>query len=891
MLSHEALLQLFDKYAISETGQKRIHWIRENAPVRRVHGGGNAVSVRYVPRKMPFTLEAEAFNTEYAALFTFDHDEETLEIYPQPTQVKITYINHSGKKVSPYITPDFFLIRKTEFVFVECKTEEELRKLALAEPNRYVIDENGRWRSPPAERAAQELGCNFIFWSTKDNNWALIENLEFLGDYLGQKCPQVPEIEKSALKGFFSASAFATISELIKGPLQAKADSIYSLIAQGELYFDLLQDRLSLPEHAIVYRDEDTAQAYRLFARTQTGLATSPGASLPIEIGARFIWDGRNWEIVNSGTEFISARPLDGDFGKPNIIELTRQQLERLTKEGKIHLPTEDEEIKVIKLEAEELLRGCSEDQLRTATDRYQVLFGHPDQGNPLIDRKKRTRAYWMKYWREAEQKYGYGLLGLIPNLAHTQGNRSRKLSDQVIGLIQRVISEHWETPKRKLTTAIYGALRLLCHEVGVEPPSRTTLRAEIKRLTTHKNLVNRLGKKAAYSEEPEYLILDYTTPRHGTRPFHIAHIDHTPLDIVLLDKSLLGTIKSLWLTLMIDAYSRKVLAFYLSYDPPSYRSNMMVIRECVRRHGRIPSFIVVDRGSDFESTYFETLLARLKCHKKRRPAAKPRNGSLIERLFRTTLEEFIYSLLGNTQAYVNFRQVSPEVDPARHAAWVFDRLSKRLDEYFEQVYHKNIHSTLGQSPEQMFLEGVTFSGSRDHTLIPYNRDFLINTCPSTAKGTARVTQHGVKINYLFYKSHVFLLPGIKGTDVQVRYEPFNKGLAYAYVNNKWHEIHSDHYALFSQLSERSIRIASTHIHLLNRRMGKVQAVNAERLASFLRSIEGEEALLVQQKRDAETQEYRDEIIKFPKSASNFSEVQSLGPINSMPQPKLLEDF
>jgi putative transposase len=207
MLSDEELETLFDTNKTPDQGRKRIHWIRQNAPVRRVSGGTKSVKVRYVPRKMPFVLEAEAFITEYAALVTYDNDDETLEIYSQPAQLKISYINSKGKKVSPLITPDLFLIGNTGFRFEECKTEEELLKLARAEPTRYRVDESGRWRSPPAETAAAELGCGFSIRSTKENNWALIDNLDFLRDYLTDRCPAVPDSEKESVLGYFKASA------------------------------------------------------------------------------------------------------------------------------------------------------------------------------------------------------------------------------------------------------------------------------------------------------------------------------------------------------------------------------------------------------------------------------------------------------------------------------------------------------------------------------------------------------------------------------------------------------------------------------------------------------------------------------------------------------------
>ncbi len=77
----------------------------------------------------------------------------------------------------------------------------------------------------------------------------------------------------------------------------------------------------------------------------------------------------------------------------------------------------------------------------------------------------------------------------------------------------------------------------------------------------------------------------------------------------------------------------------------------MMALRICVQRFGRFPQAVVVDGGKEFHSLYFETLLARYHCIKKTRPGALPRFGSVIERLFGTTNTQFVYNLLGNTQA------------------------------------------------------------------------------------------------------------------------------------------------------------------------------------------------------------------------------------------------
>jgi len=170
MLDEIALDALFDRLGIFPDARQRIRWIRENAPIRAVGGGSRNTVCRFSSLKMGFVLEAEAFNTEYAAFEDYENDVSTLEFYPQPCKLRINYINANDKLVHPDITPDIFRVCHDYFAFEECKTEAELLKLAQEQPNRYVVDENGKWRSPPAEIAANKLGCRFTVRSSSENN-------------------------------------------------------------------------------------------------------------------------------------------------------------------------------------------------------------------------------------------------------------------------------------------------------------------------------------------------------------------------------------------------------------------------------------------------------------------------------------------------------------------------------------------------------------------------------------------------------------------------------------------------------------------------------------------------------------------------------------------------
>ena len=113
----------------------------------------------------------------------------------------------------------------------------------------------------------------------------------------------------------------------------------------------------------------------------------------------------------------------------------------------------------------------------------------------------------------------------------------------------------------------------------------------------------------------------------------------------------------------------------------------------------------------------------------------------------------------------------------------------------------------------------------------------------------------GVKINYLYYWSDAFLNPEIEKTQVPVRFDPFDAGVAYAFVKGHWVHCISEHYATFSGCTEREIRLATTELRKQNQRHGQQFTITARKLADFLNSLEAEELLLEQRLRDTEARE------------------------------------
>jgi transposase InsO family protein len=850
MLNHDELARLCQRLGLSKQAQAVIQEIRSSPPSRRVRSSAGNVSVRYPSRKMGVTIQAESHRNELAGIYEKEHDEDTLEYYDQPPRIKLVYQAKNGRQVGVLHTPDYFVIRKEGVGWEEWKTEAELVQLADKMPNRYVLVEKNRWRCPPGERHAAALGFFYLVRSSAEIDWIFQRNMLFLEDYLRADCPPVGEAISAAVGALVTAQPGISLDELLRSAQGASSDDLYTLIATEQVYVNVRAAPLAEPERVPVFRDQETARAYTLMTATATQAVVTNPASVHVTVGASVVWDGKRWTIVNAGESTTALLTDDG-----TLVELPRTTFEMLARQGRLTGMREQGQMSV-SAEARELLARASPADLREANRRYAIIAPRLAGGPGLGDTTPaRTLRHWLFKWREAERLHGCGYVGLLPRLWKS-GNRQRKLPESTLAALDEFIVNDYETLKQKPKFEVYGALVRACEERGLVAPSYKTFVRAVNQRPRQEQAEKRQGRRAAYQHQPFHWELTLTTPRHGDRPFEIGHIDHTELDIELLCSRTGRPLGRPWVTFLVDAFSRRLLAVYLTFDPPSYRCCMMVLRECVRRHGRLPQIVVVDGGREFGSIYFETLLARYECTKKTRPAAQPRFGSVCERLFGTTNTRFVHNLLGNTQITRNVRQVTQAVQPKTHARWTLGRLYARLCEWAYQIYDTLAHPALGQTPREAFTAGLARGGRRPQRLIPYDEDFRMFTLPSTRKGTAKVTPRlGVKINYICYWSDAFLDAEVEQTQVPVRFDPFDAGMAYAFIRGRWVRCISEHHARFAGRSERELMLATAELRRRNRSHTQQFTVTARRLADFVASLEAEEVLLEQRLRDAEAKD------------------------------------
>jgi putative transposase len=845
MLKESELFRLIQRLNLSTQAQQIIKEIRTSSPVRRVRSAAGNVSVRYPSRKMGFVIQAESHRNELAGIYEKEYDPEVLEYYDQPSRIKLVYEAKSGRMVGVWHTPDYFVIQRDSIGWEEWKTETELEHLVEKMPNRYVREKNS-WHCPPGVEYAEQFGFFYQVRSSAEIDWCLQRNFLFLEDYFHGVAECIEERSVDEIITLVVENPGITLEELFFN-VKISRDIVFAMVVQERIYIDLRTAPLAEPHRVRVFRDQETAQGYGLAVASLNANRNFVNT----DSGSSVIWDGQNWTIVNYGDTQVTLLNFDG-----TLINLAKANFESLIKTGQVSNPDTSKVLGKNSAAVDELISGTSPADFEEANRRYRIissrLAGYQVNEENIPDR---TIRRWISRWNKAEACYGSGYLGLIPQ-RRNRGNHRPKLPSNVANIINEFIANDYETLKQKTKVAVYGALVKKCEEQEFKPPSYKTFIQAIQKRPRVEQVQKHQGKRAAYQHEVFYQELTPTTPRHGDRPFEIGHIDHTLLDIELVCSRTGRNLGRPWGTFLSDAFSRRLLAVTLAFDSPSYRSCMMVIRECVKQHGRFPQIIVVDGGREFESIYFETLLARYECSKKTRPGGKPRFGSVCERLFGTTNTRFIYNLLGNTQITRNVRQVTQAVLPKNLACWAFGQFYVRLCEWAYEVYDVIDHPALGQSPRDAFEMAIARSGKRSQRFVPYDENFRMFTLPTTRKGTAKILPHvGIKINFVYYWSDAFHSQEVEGTQVPVRYDPFDIGTAYAFVKGRWVCCLSEHYSRFSGRSEREIQLATSELRRRSQLHGQKFSVTARKLADFLASLEAEELLLEQRLKDFETKE------------------------------------
>lgn len=367
------------------------------------------------------------------------------------------------------------------------------------------------------------------------------------------------------------------------------------------------------------------------------------------------------------------------------------------------------------------------------------------------------TLYNWIKLYEQTGEPSS-----LVPGTAK-RGKKGNRLDPKVNEIIEDVLENVYLNSQRYSFNRVYTKIYLACRHENLKAPHRNTIRYRISKIEPKKVVKRRDGHKKAQEEFGNF---EGKFPA-GKFPFDFIQIDHTPLDIRLVDRIYRKPLGRATLTMAIDVYSRMVVGIYLSFLGPAFYNvsqcmfNIFTKKDnLLKRYGvegewdifGIPRIIGVDNGSDLICEDMQRVCDEYGISLQKRPVGRPQFGPHIERAFRTHNGD-IHDLPGTT--FSNIAEKG-NYDSDKHALYTIEEFTTWLLHYIVNIYHKKYHSEIFMTPEQKYLEGVLGNDENPGVGLPPVLDNLDDVKISLLPTQIRTVQKdGITIDGITYYSDV----------------------------------------------------------------------------------------------------------------------------------------
>ncbi len=397
---------------------------------------------------------------------------------------------------------------------------------------------------------------------------------------------------------------------------------------------------------------------------------------------------------------------------------------------------------------------------------------------------KKRSVGRWRKKIREGSAR-GENEFEAVRPKTERCGNRTPRLHQTVLDFLDEFIRDYFAKPTRLSIYKAHKIYKQLAKEKHPHypPVSRPALEKFIRKKDPKKIGSGRGGRRAANaaaepSPVPSRQLL-------AARPFELGTMDHYYADVVCVLAASNGVVYKVrpWISVLVDVNSGNVLAVWISFRAPSSRACAMVLRQCVRKHGRLSEEIIVDRGPDFESVYFTALLAHCGVGPGHRPAEHPRYGSEAERFFLAFKTQWLNMRPGNLANYKEARAVSRTHSPYNTAELTIEDLLSELLAFCDWYNASKVSLQLRSPAEQLAWGVRTFSCSG--RIVAYDQRFIVASAVDVSDYTVDPTR-GIHIGELRYWDPALTKLTAKKHVEEVRMEPEDPNRIYALIEHKW---------------------------------------------------------------------------------------------------------
>lgn len=418
------------------------------------------------------------------------------------------------------------------------------------------------------------------------------------------------------------------------------------------------------------------------------------------------------------------------------------------------------------KSELNELTTMTKHDEklLEIAIKRYNIIKPLLDKPLTKKDIEEHAKIHNVHYvtlyrWLRDYKKAG-NVYGLIPDYSK-RGCRKNRLPEEVLLVIEDKIKKLYLSKQKLSARVIHEEVKRECINRGLKVPHYNTIQKKIKKLNPVLIKEKREGHLASKEISP------LTGEFISNAPLEILQVDHTLLDIIVVDPIYRKPVGRPNITAIIDVFSRMIFGYYISLEPPSFFTFGQAFYMGVAPKEYylkkfdvegdwpifgIPKYVVVhtDNAKEFRGKDIEFFLQAYGIHQEFRPKKKPYFGGHIERFFRTLNEE-LHRLPGST--FSNPKQRG-EYDSEKTATFTLEELEKYILEWIVNIYHQRKHEGIEMSPLEKYKRGIL--GDNKHPgvglpdiLTPKELEHMRITLLYTEERV--IGRAGVQINYVNY--------------------------------------------------------------------------------------------------------------------------------------------
>lgn len=304
---------------------------------------------------------------------------------------------------------------------------------------------------------------------------------------------------------------------------------------------------------------------------------------------------------------------------------------------------------------------------------------------------------------------------GLVTDMARRQSSGGRgvvRLSKTVEQIIAEILKKRYLTCQKLSLAIVHRDVARACKLQELAAPARNTVARRIADLGTMAVRRRREGPDAV-----RYLQSAGDVVPQALAPLEQVQIDHTVIDLIIVDEANRQPIGRPYLTVGIDDYSRCILGMVVTLEAPSAVSAGLCLAHgvCDKRpwleglgvdvawpmSGK-PRRLLLDNAAEFKSEALRRGCEQHGISLTHRPLGKPHYGGIIERLIGTAMQ-WIHELPGTTFSNPTERG---DYDSSGKAILTL----RELERWFVLAvahYHGTVHGTFQQTPAFRWAHGV----------------------------------------------------------------------------------------------------------------------------------------------------------------------------------------